>query len=147
VEFRAGAIRVFLGGIEDYLVRHQAQTLNDPFKGTSKASAASVVDQRAVDGLSDKERKRREAELRNRRYSATKDLRKKIGDVEKKIATLEEQKEKLHELLAQPETYGNAEKARAEQKRLSDVEQQLGDCYFSWERLSSELESIESAIE
>ncbi len=147
VEFRAGAIREFLGGIGDYLHRHQVATLDDPFKGTSKTAETKRESQPVNDGLTDKERKRREAELRNRRYAATKDLKKKIGEIEKKIATLEGEKERLHDLLAAPETYNDPEKARVEQKRLGEVEGALGDCYFNWERLASQLEEIESGIE
>lgn len=153
IEFRSGAIKEYLGGIEDYLIRHRAQTLNDPFKGTSKSIEAKKEKSEAraesggADGISEKERKRREAELRNRRYNATKDLRRKIGDAEKKIARLEAEKKRLNDLLALPETYENADRAREQQKRLGDMERDLGDCYFVWEKLTSELESIESAIE
>jgi ATP-binding cassette subfamily F protein 3 len=148
IEFREGRIREYIGGIEDYLRRHQTGTIDDAFAAKKSASmAAPQSNEPEIDGLSQKERKRLEAERRNRRYTATKKLRSEISDVEAKIARLEEERTQLEGALALPETYSDAEKSRSTQKRLGEIEKSLAEHYTRWERVAAEIESVEAELE
>jgi ATP-binding cassette subfamily F protein 3 len=151
VEFRRGRIKEFLGGIGDYLGKHRSESINDAFllkqepRGPA-AVAQPVGGKPAGDGISEKERKRIEAEQRNRRYAATKELKKKLARVEEKVAELEEKKAACEVEMALPETYSNAERARQLQISLADLDRQLADQYDAWGKLAGEIEEIEAAL-
>jgi ATP-binding cassette subfamily F protein 3 len=161
VEFRKGKIREYLGGVEDYLRQHQTGSIDDAFAPTRTSPAAKSATKPVttpatttaarpdpeMDGLSQKERKRLEAERRNKRYAATKQLRNDIAKVEKEIAAQEERKSGLEATMALPETYSDGDKTRKTQQGLADAEKKLADLYSKWERLSSEIEKVEAGLE
>ncbi len=66
------------------------------------------------ENLSRKDQKRIEAELRQKRYNATKDMANKIKILEKKIEELEKKEEQLKELLSNPDIYNDHGKAKEE---------------------------------
>jgi ATP-binding cassette, subfamily F, member 3 len=161
IEFRKGKIREYLGGVEDYLRQHQTGSIDDAFAPTRNTSSSKTASKSSpaassatttrpdaeTDGLSQKERKRLEAERRNKRYAATKQLRNEIAKVEKDIATYEERKSNLEVTMALPETYGDGDKTRKTQQGLADAEKRLAELYSKWERLSSEIEKVEAGLE
>jgi len=155
VEFREGGIREYLGGIEDYLRRHRTGTINEVFADPGRSGADGRAAQpkvqppkgaEAVDGVSARERKRLEAEQRNRRYAATKELKKKLARVEEMVAKLEEEKGEREEEAARPETYGNPEQARRVQARLAELERELARRYDEWGRTAAEIEQVEQGL-
>jgi ATP-binding cassette subfamily F protein 3 len=152
VEFRNGSIKEYLGGIEDYLVRHKTGSINDVFTepkgGSAKAGnlKSGAPKGEPLDGVSAKEKKRLEAEQRNRRYAATKELKKKLTKIEGEIARLEEEKAFCEAAIAHPDTYNNAEKTRTMQARLTEAERQLAARYESWGSVAAEIESVEADL-
>jgi len=151
VEFRKGRIKEYLGGIGEYLARHRSETINDAFVPAKadlrqQQAAGASPGQAKGDGLSEKDRKRIEAEQRNRRYTATKDLRKKLEKVEKQVAELEEKKAGCEEEIARPETYSNPDRARQLQITLGELDRQLAEQYEAWGKIAGEIETVEAAI-
>lgn len=154
IEFRQGHIKEYLGGIEDYLLRHKTGTINEVFAPASRNSSESLKAQPTasepkggfVDTGSSRDRKRQEAEQRNKRYAATKDLKKKLATVEATVAKLEEEKGKREEEAASPETYGDPAKARTVQARLAEIERELVRQYDEWGRIAASIEEIEGEI-
>jgi ATP-binding cassette subfamily F protein 3 len=150
IEFREGHIKEYLGGIEDYLRRHQTVSINDAFVKKKPAAAAPSGAQgreTAGEAISDKERKRIEAEQRNKRYAATKEFKKKLAKVEAEIAKLEAEKSVLDEAMANPGTYNDAEKMRAAQKRHGEVVRLLAVQYEQWGKIAADIEKAEAAVE
>jgi len=147
VEFRDRRIKEFLGGVDDYLERRRTNSIDDVFRKPKEngASAASPIAAKASE-VDRKEQKRLEAEARNRRYAATKDLKKKLSKIETAIAELEERKEGCQGELAAPEIYSDPNRLREVQKRLADVEKSLAEQYTAWERVASDLEAVEAEI-
>ncbi len=153
VEFRQGAIKEYLGGIEDYLLRHKTGSINEIFtepKGNS-AKAPSLKQTapkpaEPVDSVSAKEKKRQEAEQRNRRYAATKDLRKNLAKIEEEVAKLEGEKVRCEEAMALPDTYNNPEKARMVQGRLGELDRKLAVQYEAWGKVAADIERVESDL-
>jgi ATP-binding cassette subfamily F protein 3 len=143
IEFRARTIKEHLGGIEEYLARREITSVDQAF---ARPPIELVPGASADDAVSRREQKRLEAELRNRRYAATKELRSKIAKAEKEIAALEEQKAACDAELALPEVYSSSERARDVQARLREVSQKLGEQYTRWERLAHQLDEIEREI-
>jgi ATP-binding cassette subfamily F protein 3 len=145
IEFRARRLKVHLGGIEEYLAQRQITSVDQAFaRSTVEGDARSAVG--ADDAGNRREQKRLEAELRNRRYAATKELRKKIARTEEEIAKLEESKTAAEEDLARPEIYSNPEKSRTTQTRLRELERTLAERYATWEELAAEIDTIEKEL-
>jgi ATP-binding cassette, subfamily F, member 3 len=143
IEFRARKLRTHLGGIEEYLRHRQIESVDQAF---ARPTIESTNGDKGTAGVDRKEQKRLEAELRNKRYAATKDLRKKIARAEAEIASLEEQKSAAESEMAQPEVYSTPDRARDVQARLREAERKLAEQYGVWERLASELDEIEREL-
>lgn len=150
VDFRNRTIKEYIGGIDEYLTRLGSDTVENAF---GPRSASPEKKERpggsgaGDDGLSRKEQKRREAELRNRRYAATKELKLKLTAIEKDIAKLEQQKEALEAELADPDVYSDGDRAVVVQKKLKEAESKLGDLYMKWEPAAADLEAAEAEFE
>ena len=135
VEIRKGEVKSFLGGIDYYLTkREQAMADADPDFKTKSAES---------DIVSRKDQKRIEAELRQKKYKATKDIAKKIEQIEEEIATLETRAKELEMLLADPETYNNLSLAKEKNMEFNGVKEKLEIRLAQWDKFSEELAQIE----
>jgi ATP-binding cassette subfamily F protein 3 len=132
VEFSRGGIKTHLGNVSDYLhARERA--------GAEKTAAA----ERAVlPQASEKERKRFEAEERQRRYKKTKPVRERIAKVEKQVEGLEAEKVRVERAMADPNFYRDGERAKSTAARYKEIEGLLADAYFRWNELTKELEKL-----
>ncbi|HVZ41293.1 MAG TPA: ABC-F family ATP-binding cassette domain-containing protein [Candidatus Kapabacteria bacterium] len=146
VEFKDRKIREYIGGIEDYLRRHQTATIDQVFTQRSAAPAESGRAAAADNGggLSQKERKRLEAEARNRRYAATKELRKRLATVEDAIQKLEMEKGTIEAQLNDPAVIADFDRARKLQTRLSEIVNKLTGLYDDWGKVAGEIERAEA---
>ncbi len=137
VEIRKGSIKYFEGGIEYYLSKRAVL-----IEGIEQSESAKNNDL-----INRKDQKRIEAELRQKKYSATKDLIKKIKILEEKISVLEEKEKKLERELALPETYTNAETARVKTLEFQNIKTELEKILGEWEKTSTELTRIENEFD
>ncbi len=134
VEIRKGEIKSFEGGIEYYLRK----------RGMLEEESRLVKESANNEAASRKDQKRLEAEQRQKRYKATKDLLKKIEVLEKRISELEAQVKKLEKDLTLPETYTNPDKARIKNQEFQDSKKELERILAEWEKASNELAEVES---
>ncbi len=137
VEFRSGSIRTFLGSVSDYLAARHREAV-----AAASSSATSQQLQSPTAGVSDRERKRREAEIRQERYKKVSPLQKKLDVVERAIAVLEAEKASLEEIMADPELYKGPEKIRDVNAAYKTVSDRLQDRYHEWGKVSEELERL-----
>ena len=138
IEIRKGNIRSFSGGIDYYLHKREEQTIKE--KEETKDSGIESI-------TTKKDKKRIEAEKRQAKYNATKDLITEIAQLEKKIEVLEEKKGNLENALANPETYNNPKQAFSLNKEFQTISEELSKVMLKWENLSEELMNIESQFE
>ena len=134
MEIRKGRIKEYSGGIEYYLYKKEEE--NDYLK-------SAEVNSQPGENFSRKDQKRIEAENRQKRYKATKDIVKKIEETEKKIGELENREKELEKLLADPEIYGNPKSAREKTLEFNKTKEELELKLSEWEKLSEELRIIE----
>ncbi len=134
VEIRKGEIKNFEGGIEYYLRK----------KDMREDESKSVSESAGSESSTRKDQKRLEAEQRQKRYNATKDLLKKIEILEKRISELEEKERTLEKELTLPETYSNPEKARLKNLDFQESKKELEKILTEWEKASNELTKVES---
>jgi ATP-binding cassette, subfamily F, member 3 len=132
VEIKEGKLKVFSGGIDYYLSKREESENNN----YSKDNISSAVSSR-------KDQKRTEAEKRQKKYAATKELTKMISLLEREIEGLEARQKNLENLLADPSIYTRGEEAKEKTLLLKDVKSNLNDKIAEWTALSEQLADIE----
>ena len=138
VEIRKGKVQIFAGGIDYYLHKREELNIND------SEVKITIVSEPAT---TKKEQKRIEAEKRQSKYNATKDLISEISLLEKKIEELEEKERNLENTLAKPEIYNDPKKAYATNKEFQSIKEELFGITTKWEDLNEELLNIESQFD
>ncbi|MCL5030576.1 MAG: ABC-F family ATP-binding cassette domain-containing protein [Bacteroidetes bacterium] len=135
VEIRKKSVKTFLGGIDYYLSKREDYFL--PEETNLKSN------QNDQENISRKDKKRIEAELRKKKYEATKDLIKKIEKLEEEIGKLEKREKELENNLLEPDTFNNPVKAREMTIEFNQVKNNLEKNISEWGKLSEELSVIE----
>src|SRR5690606_39251565 len=120
-------LKIFPDGIEYFLSKRIELQEEEEKKEQHKTSAQSI---------SKKEQKRIEAELRQKKYKATKDLVKNIQNLELKISELEEIEKQLEKELADPVLYNNPGLMKEKNLKFNTVKKELNDLMKKWEELS-----------
>ncbi len=138
LEFENKRVKLYYGGIENYIEKYEAR-LKD---GSVKNENAALREK----NNSRKEQKRLEAELRQKRYKATKDLKLQIEEFEKRISELENEKAFLQNEMTKEEIYSNPAKMKEIQTRFKDASRGLDEAIDKWTELSEQLEEIESSF-
>lgn len=133
VDIRAGKVKIYEGDIEYYLYKRKAE---------AEQVSTKIIEQQS-DVSSRKEQKRIEAEQRNKKYALTKDLKKKISDLEKKITALEIREKELESILLNPSIYGDHQKIMDLNGEYQKVKQSLTAKVKEWEEVSLSLEEVE----
>ncbi|HUI10732.1 MAG TPA: ABC-F family ATP-binding cassette domain-containing protein [Bacteroidota bacterium] len=151
VEFRRGLVTVYPGNVSEYIESRERR--ERAAAEQEKAALAAAHPGRGAAGPAGsfktpgKERKRLEAEERQRRYRKTKPLRDEIAALEASLEALEEEKAALEQQMADPGFYRDGEHARTAQGRYREIEQALSDGYFRWNELTKKLQELEAAGE
>ncbi len=130
IEFKNGHIRTWLGNVSEYLVARQAA--QEPLREARPATPVQT----------DKERKRREAELRKARYVRTKPLQDKLAKIEKDIEALEHKKQDLEDAIADPSAYRAGDALREKHTAYRETGERLAHLYDQWGKVSHELEQV-----
>ncbi len=104
-----------------------------------EATAAGAKERR-------REERRRSAEQRKELQSATREVKKRLAAVEKKVAEYETEKDAVGAKLADVTFYTSAPGAEVAEatRRHSELEVRLNGLYEEWEEVGSELERIEA---
>ena len=138
-EIRKGEIKIFPGGIQYYLSKREKGDFND--EGADKNKNGDGTAQ------SRKDRKRIEAEKRQQKFEATKDIIEKIEKLENEIEILEKKEKELEAVLADPRTYEDLRNAREKNLEFSGVKEKLEICISEWSKYSDELAAIEKRFD
>lgn len=131
VEFRAGRVRTVSGTVTEYL---------EARKREEERAAAAAPAEKILAG--DKERKRREAEQRQRRYERTRPVQDRLSAVEKTIEAGEAEKAELERRMADPGFYRDGEVVRDVTARYRTLGEELTAAYWTWDSLTKELERL-----
>ena len=134
VEIRKGEITIFNGGIEYYLDKKQNIEIVDASERIRKSGDLSS---------SRKDQKRIDAEMRKKKYIATKDLIQQIEKLEQEIELYEIRHKELEKILADPSVYANPQEARDRNLEYQKIKELLDWSIVEWEKFSEELHNIE----
>ena len=138
LEVSRSGLRLLPGNVSDYLQKREEEKA----AGIGPQETASPG-RRPTDGVSPKERRRREAAKRQDAARRLKPLRQKGASLEKKIATLEKRKEELEARMADPDFYGNPAEARAAARDYAALKLDLQQTYADWSAVVEEIDTIE----
>lgn len=135
-EIRNRKVKIYLGGIDDYLRKRLEDTKQEYVRHSD-----------IINDKSRKDQKRLEAELRQKKYKATKDLKKELENIEKNISNLEEAKAKLEILLADPKTFTSPQLAKETNSKYESTKSELELMYEKWATISQQIEELEKQFE
>ncbi len=145
VHVEHGALRHYHGNYDYYLSKRAEEEarLNE---GTSAGGKAAGLSSSSVTAkpVSSKERRRLEAEERNKRLAILRKYKTRVDEVEKEIADLEEKQTALTEELEKPETYQNGPRIVEINQELKMISEQLELRSSDWEEAQLELEKFQS---
>ncbi|MBI3587196.1 MAG: ABC-F family ATP-binding cassette domain-containing protein [Ignavibacteriales bacterium] len=137
LEFSTAGVKTYLGTVSDYLHKKKEE------KNFLQASEQLLAKEAYGSKVSDKERKRIEAEHRQQLSQKLKPLKNQIEIVEKDIEQLEARKREMEILMANADFYKDGEEAKKISAEYKEVQQQLQDCYFGWNNLTDQISNIE----
>lgn len=135
-----GTIKEYVGNYSDYEWA-KAREAEEAASAEAGKRLAAKNDGNAKKG---KERKRQEAEARNKRHKLLKPLQARLKEVEKKLEQTMEEKGRLDEKLADAAIYevGQKGKLLKVQESKREVEKSEKDLTTQWEKISTELETL-----
>ena len=132
VEFRKGRIKTFPGNVSEYIEKKQQEEENSAQTATTGREREQQI--------SIKERKRLEAEQRQRRHAIIRPIRDQLDRVEKNIEEMERQKAEIEGLMARPDFYKNGDRVKEITVQYGILEKGLADAYYRWNNLTKELD-------
>jgi ATP-binding cassette subfamily F protein 3 len=138
LEVHRGGVTVYPGNITEYLEKKRTEReLAD-----STAGIPDVQKQQSF-GMSEKERKRAEAERRQVLHRILQPQKKRLAEIEAHIASLEKRAREIDALMMDPEFYRLGEEAKAIARERRELDHTLAEKYVDWEHVTQEIESIQ----
>jgi len=136
VEFREGHVRTYLGNVSEYIGTKQKKL---------EAVGADTAGKTAHAPVSPRDRKRLEAEERQRRYRRSKPLQETVATLERQLESMEKEKVEIERLMGEPDFYRDGEKVKVVTARYKALEVLLTDVYFRWNEKVRELDLLRGA--
>jgi ATP-binding cassette subfamily F protein 3 len=143
LEIRDGKATMYLGNIDDYLAVREEQN------SAVEAGKKLPSEKKKNDGSDNRDRKaqrRERAEQRQKISGKLKPLKKKAAATEKDIETLEERKEQLETMMADPELYADQKRWAEISKEYNTLKHHLERQYEQWEQAQEAIEQLEQSF-
>jgi ATP-binding cassette subfamily F protein 3 len=143
LEIRDGKATMYLGNIDDYLAVREEQN------SAVEAGKKLPSEKKKNDGSDNRDRKaqrRERAEQRQKISGKLKPLKKKAAATEKDIETLEERKEQLETMMADPELYADQKRWAEISKEYNTLKHHLERQYEQWEQAQEAIEQLEQSL-
>jgi ATP-binding cassette subfamily F protein 3 len=141
VEFRRGRIATYVGNVSDYLSAKQREQA-EPTESVGDRDDIRAQGGRSEARLSDKGRKRLEAEQRQQRYERAKPIQDEIAIIERMIEEKDREKSDIETLMGRPDFYHDGQRVKEITTQYKLLEKELNDHYFKWGELTKKLEKI-----
>jgi ATP-binding cassette subfamily F protein 3 len=137
---------VYPGSVDDYLrIWHEKELTGPTGEQLGKTGADPDVANRSIN-QGERERKRLQAERRQERYRRLKPLKDELEGLLSRIGKMEKRKEELESMLADPRTYGNANRARSAGAEHREIAPALDALYQQWSVIQEKIDAIEQEI-
>ncbi|MGC6581901.1 MAG: ABC-F family ATP-binding cassette domain-containing protein [Akkermansiaceae bacterium] len=139
--------RMFAGNLTYYLEKTEAEDAQRSTGVPPVSQVSNTTSKGSPSNESSKERRKREAALREKRNKVLKPLQTEFESVETSIGELEAAQATLTAHLESPEVMADPEKLRESTNAYESVSQKLEKAYTQWEDLSSQIEKAEAELE
>ena len=136
VDIRKGIIKYYPGDI-DYFLSKRSENFENAFDYSDEKKDKKEFSNK-------KDQKRFEAELRQQKHNATKEIVKEISIWEEKVNKFENAVKELENKLADPNIYTNGNTAKDTTNRFNKTKSDLDYALKKWEELTEKLQQIES---
>ncbi|WP_163338253.1 ABC-F family ATP-binding cassette domain-containing protein [Desulfopila sp. IMCC35008] len=150
LEVKDGRVSVFEGNVAEYLRKLEEVAEQEALKAAKRpVEQEEKTAQKSSDSsnLSRKEQKKLEAEKRQERSRLAGPWIKKVQEAEAKIEVLEEEKDELEAIMADPELYSD-EKAWSEtSKKYDECKRRLERWYGCWEEAQEKVEAVDAELQ
>lgn len=134
-ELKDGQIIYYQGNYSYFIEkRRQAEILETDAAVTQRSPESQSV--------KNKEKKRLEAEARNKNYKIRAPLEKELSAVEKKIASLESKKSEYEAALCDHQTHRDAVQIKNVSMKLKDINAEVERLYDDWTALHTKMEEL-----
>ena len=139
IEIQNKKIKIYPGNIDDYIYLKNKYSIEKPVNNNRITTEQNSL-------ISLKEKKRIEAEKRQKKFSLTKPIREKIQKIEKEIEINENIIRELENEMSNPDYFKDAEKVKSNAKKYDNTKIILDELYLKWEELQNELVQIENSV-
>jgi len=144
VEIQNGTPVVYAGNYDDYLILKEKTSFED----VPHLLSDSMVQTTGMSTRSfQRQRKATEGDLRNRYYRKSSPVKKRIGEIELKLAALEAEFKDLENYFSTPERYGDWAEITAKNGRHSELKSAINHLTQEWVQLSMESEGLKLEYE
>jgi len=138
IDIRKGKLKTYLGDIDYFLSKRDFSLIERDAETDVRKTKPEVSN------ANRKDQKRIEAEVRQQKHKATKDLVKEISKLENQISKFEITIKDLESKLADPAIYSNGETAKQTTNDFNQAKSNLDSAMKKWEELQEQLLDIES---
>ena len=135
IEVKNHKLKIYHGDIDYYLFKRKEETQQD---------VGSKLPENTDTKQTRKDEKRLEAEMRQKKFKATKSLTEDLSKVELQIEELESRKEELEIKLNDENLYNDPAKIKEVTIDYEKAKSTLAKLYSQWDEMSEKLEAIES---
>jgi ATP-binding cassette subfamily F protein 3 len=146
IEVDAGRLTPYLGSYDDYLYKKNLEKLASEQETVAGPAAADATG-KELPGRKSKDQKRYEAEVRNRFFRQTQDIRGRVREIESSLEQAAQARQEVEAKLADPEVYRKGENIADLVKSHGDLKKRIESLTTEWESLSLQLEKIEQLRE
>ena len=136
MEVGNGMAKTFIGNISDYIAKKREEREASVKTEAAERKAAAPFE------VSDKDRKRIEAERRQQLSVILRPLKQKVETLEREIEKLELRHKEIEAARLDPELYKNGTEAKRISVDGKEVEQLLARAYDKWDTIQSEIEKV-----
>ncbi len=148
LEVKNGRITLFEGNIAEYLqkleVLEQKKAEKERTEGTVRAAEEEVPVTSSREGR--KGKRKIEAEKRQERSRRIGSWQKKLQVAEEQVEALEEEKERLEALMADPDLYKDEKAWASTSKEYNDCSRRLDRWYERWETAQGKIDEIDAEL-
>lgn len=136
VDIRGGKMKIYLDGIDYYISKR------NELESEVQSNICNTKEKK--NNLTRKDQKRIEAEMRQQRHKATREIANDISKIELQISKYENDIKILEEKLADSNLYSNGDLAKETTNRFNEAKSELEKLLKKWEELNIKLSEIES---
>lgn len=144
IEVKDGEVTLYEGNVAEYLYKQEQIALRESEKKKNTVQELEPSGESTRDNK--KERRRQEAQRRQERQRRAGSWLKKLAEAEKKVEDLEEQKDELEAIMADPELYQDQQAWNQTSSDYDKCSRRLERWLDQWEEAQSKIDKIDAEL-